>query len=135
MQHVSIKDNQTQVTWNAIPGSTDAYSTGDDSNNFNQRVSVSYITGSHAMKFGLQTLEGKFDASGMPLSVNQFDYQFFGGVPTTIVQFAGPFSSRVRVASQGLYAQDQWTLRKLTLNLGARFDHFSAHTLAQDLAS
>ena len=131
--HVSIKDNLTQQTWNAIPASAFTYGLPDNSNNFNQRFSVSYITGSHAMKFGLQTIQGQYDTYGMHHGVNQFNYQFFGGVPTTIIQFAGPFSSKVRVTGQGLYAQDQWTLKKLTFNLGARVDHFTGRTLAQDL--
>jgi hypothetical protein len=135
LQHVSIHDNLTQLTWNALPGGTAAYGVGDNSNNFNQRFSVSYITGSHAMKFGLQTIQGTYESYGMPQGVNQFNYQFFGGAPTTIVEFAGPFEAKARVAGQALYAQDQWTLKKLTANLGARFDHFAAHTLGRDIAA
>ncbi len=31
----------------------------------------------------------------------------------------------------GLYAQDQWTLGNLTLNLGVRYDCLNAHNPAQ----
>ena len=36
-------------------------------------------------------------------------------------------------SGQSLYAQDQWTLKKLTINAGLRFDHFTGRTLAQDI--
>src|SRR5262249_4665562 len=49
-------------TWGAIPGATTTYSgnVGDDNDNFNQRFSASYITGSHAFKAGLQTIQGHY---------------------------------------------------------------------------
>src|SRR5262249_6896892 len=37
---------------------------------------------------------------------------------------------RIRM-NMGLYAQDQWTLKRLTLNLGLRYDHFDAYVPAQ----
>src|SRR5262249_17573842 len=39
-QHISIKDNLTQVTWNAIPGGVQTYGMNDNSNNFNQRIAA-----------------------------------------------------------------------------------------------
>lgn len=130
---VAITDDAIQYTWNAIPGGTSTYGYHDRSDNFNQRFAVSYITGSHAIKAGLQTLQGRYDTFGMQEGVNQFNYHFFAGLPSTVVQFAGPFQSQVRVASQGLYMQDQWTRSRLTLNMGVRYDHFGGRTLAADL--
>jgi len=44
----------------------------------------------------------------------------------TVTQFAEPTIFRERVNyNLGLYAQDQWTHSRLTLNLGARYDYFS----------
>src|SRR5207249_728129 len=128
--HVTITDQGRNITFNGMPGGFGTYGVGDNSNNFNEKISVAYVTGSHSFKAGLQTLQGQYDTYGMPTSVNQFNYQFFLGVPTTIVQFAGPFSSKVRISGQALFAMDQWTVSRLTLNLGVRFDHFSGHTLA-----
>jgi outer membrane receptor protein involved in Fe transport len=34
----------------------------------------------------------------------------------------------------GVFAQDQWTIRKLTLNLGLRYDSFNATAKAQEFA-
>ena len=44
-------------------------------------------------------------------------------------------SDRVRTRAElGLFAQDQWTLQRLTLNLGLRFDYFNGYVPAQHVA-
>jgi hypothetical protein len=135
----SILDLNTGYRWGALPGGITSYSrTPDDNQNFNERVALAYVTGSHAFKTGLQTIQGHYDFYGMQ-DVNQVNYTFRGGtngvppVPVSLTQFAGPFQAQMRLSGQGVFAQDQWTLKKLTLNLGARFDHFAGRTLAQNI--
>ena len=38
-------------------------------------------------------------------------------------------------ADLGIYAQDAWTMKRLTLNYGGRYDHFNSYVPAQDLGS
>ena len=86
----------------------------------NQRVTVSYITGSHAFKTGLYALEALVHRRS---SINHdVSYTFRNAVPQSVTYWATPYEREGRVRSLGLYAQDQWTVRKLTLNLGVRFD-------------
>jgi hypothetical protein len=88
----------------------------------NQRVTVSYITGSHTFKSGFYALEALVHRYS---SINHdVSYAFRSGVPQSVTYWATPYEREGRVRSLGLYAQDQWTIRKLTLNLGARFDSF-----------
>ena len=48
------------------------------------------------------------------------------------MQWAGPNHSENRIKMDlGLYGQDQWTLKRLTLNLGLRFDYFNGYVPAQ----
>jgi hypothetical protein len=91
-------------------------------NPLNQRFSVSYVGGSHAFKFGEQLLEG-FQTLNENVP-QQLGYLFLNGRPTNIVQHAGPVLIDMRIQSLSLYGQDQWTLRRLTLNLGVRYDQF-----------
>ncbi|MGH9253858.1 MAG: carboxypeptidase regulatory-like domain-containing protein [Vicinamibacterales bacterium] len=89
----------------------------------NQRVTVSYITGSHTFKSGLYALEALVHRRA---SVNHdLSYTFRNGVPQSVTYWATPYEREGRVRSLGLYAQDQWTIRQLTLNVGLRFDSFS----------
>ena len=131
----SITDLATGFTYGALPGGITSYGENDDSNNFNQRLAVNYITGSHAMKFGLQTVQGHYDFYGMQQGVEQVNYQFRAGVPVSLTMFAGPFQSKTRLSGQGIFAQDQWTINRLTLNYGARYDHFNGRTLPQDIVA
>ena len=90
-------------------------------NNFNQRFSISYVTGSHNFEVGQQWLEGYYLYNQ---NIQQsLTYQTFRGAPLRIVQHALPIDWEDRVRSIALYVQDQWTIDTMTLNLGLRYDH------------
>jgi len=88
--------------------------------------SLSYVTGSHAAKIG-----GRYhynDSLGVNFyNDSQLAYTFFNGSPTQLTMF-GLHDVRLLV-KQGmgsLYAQDQWTRGRLTLQGGLRFEHLGA---------
>ena len=88
------------------------------------RFSVSYVTGSHSFKTGL-TLQRVANDYGVAVN-KDVNYNFFRGVPNSIVQFASPWSVAGRTkADLGLYVQDRWTIDRLALNLGLRFDYLN----------
>ncbi len=101
----------------------------------NQRFAVSYVTGSHNFKTGVQIMEGwRRHEQAPPGSV---DYNFSGNctvgpyinpcIPNSIVQYATPNLEKERLkAALGIFAQDQWTIDRLTLNLGLRYDYLNA---------
>jgi len=46
-------------------------------------------------------------------------------VPSSITEYATPYPLYMRIgANVGIFAQDQWTIKKLTLNYGLRFSYF-----------
>jgi len=98
----------------------------------NQRLAVAYVTGSHALKVGLQVMEGWRHFYQEPNG--SVDYTFSNGVPFSITQWATPLLDEERLkASLGLYGQDQWTIKRLTLNVGLRFDYLNAGVPETDL--
>jgi hypothetical protein len=100
----------------------------------NQKFGVSYVTGSHALRVGLQMMEGWRHFFQEPNG--SVDYTFSVGAPLSITQWATPLLDEERLkASLGLYAQDQWTIRRLTLNLGLRFDYLNAGVPETNLPS
>ena len=89
------------------------------------RLGASYITGSHAYKAGFTHSHG-YEArdtndGGQPLT-----YRFNNGVPNQVTQRALPLIGQVNVDHNlGIYAQDKWTVSRLTTNIGARYDYFA----------
>jgi hypothetical protein len=100
----------------------------------NERFSVSYVTGSHAVKVGLQYLYG-FSATnyGFPPALSDTTYVFNGVTPTFVTYYASPAQTDVRQQKVAFYAQDQWTVNRLTLNLGVRYDYLNGSVPALDV--
>jgi hypothetical protein len=85
--------------------------------------SLSYVTGSHNLKVGFTHVQGTLFTIRPPaLPV----LQFLNGAPFQVLLSPRPGEARSRANHElGLYAQEQWTLRRLTLNLGVRFDYIN----------
>ena len=130
---ISVTELSTGLIYGSYTGpiACCAYGQGNRSNQANERFSMSYITGSHAFKTGLFLLQGYHDQFQ---EVNgAIAYTFRNQVPDSLTQYAVPYRASERLKNLGLYAQDQWTVRKLTLNLGLRFDYFNGYNLDQDV--
>ena len=77
-----------------------------------------------------------FDLAGTSkrTSVNNgMVYVFNGATPLSITQFAVPGRDAERIQNIGLFGQDQWTRKRLTLNLGVRFDYIHGSADARQL--
>ena len=92
---------------------------------FSQRGSMSYVTGSHSFKAGFQLEESKSDV-GTEVTGN-VNYNVRNGVPVGITQWATPYIAYERNKDFGFFVQDQWTVRRLTLNYGMRLEYFHGY--------
>jgi hypothetical protein len=93
--------------------------------NFNAKFTTSYVTGSHAAKVGI-TFQHDWAWTTQNVGNNGVTYQLRNGVPTQITQYATPLELfELTKANIGVFGQDQWTLKRLTLNLGLRFDYYN----------
>lgn len=100
---------------------------------YTTRASLSYITGAHNLKVGGQH-QGT-NAGFITLYNNhRLAYQFTNGVPTQLTMYAEHAANRRFQADfTSLYAQDQWTIGRLTLQGGLRFEHIGSFIPAQQL--
>ena len=93
----------------------------------NEKFAVSYVTGSHAFKGGLQFLyaprETFFYQDPGPFADRS--YTFLGTTPVSVTYYAGPLATNQRQETLGLYVQDQWNVNRVTLNLGVRYDYLN----------
>jgi len=92
---------------------------------------VSYITGQHALKTGVDLAEYSEGAPDWANDANQINgarsYTFRDRIPQQVTIWAVPFEALWRSRDISAYAQDQWTIDKLTLNLGLRVNNFNGH--------
>jgi hypothetical protein len=100
-----------------------AYAYADnDANPNNWKASLSYVTGAHNMKFGYQ---GSYQRSlqGREANTTLLRYVFNNRQPSGFGFYLTPrWEVNDRTATQSLYAQDQWTLRRLTVQGAIRYD-------------
>ncbi|MGE0446559.1 MAG: hypothetical protein AB7P99_15135, partial [Vicinamibacterales bacterium] len=127
-----VTDSGLGYTWGGLALSTQNDLTDPQfQTNVNERFSAAYVTGSHSFKVGLQMQQGTFNTRGNhPTGLT---YVFLNGVPNRINQGAVPFRSDARLRGVGLFAQEQWSLNRLTINAGVRFDGFRGFTLADEI--
>jgi hypothetical protein len=90
--------------------------------NLHYRFNVSYITGAHAFKFGMNNAHGYHE--NQSYQTNTLAYRFNNGVPNQLTMRALPHTIKNNVDQDlGLFAQDKWTIDRLTVSLGIRFDY------------
>jgi hypothetical protein len=86
------------------------------------RAAVSYVTGSHVAKVGVDFGWGSNLRQDVR-NLGNMTYGFVNGVPRTITVTHGPYTERERNRNFAFYGQDQWALSRLTINAGLRFDY------------
>ena len=86
------------------------------------RGSVSLVTGAHSMKFGYQAAYHRVNQSYFSNDAHLI-YRLNHGVPNLLTMDLKPFRTGQRTRSEAIYAQEQWTLGRLTLLGALRFDH------------
>jgi hypothetical protein len=107
---------------------------------YHERFSVSYLTGAHQFKTGIQVRRIRqgdvqrlaFDGDMHGTAV---DYRFNFGVPNQLTLLDAPWNYQEQATDLALYAQDQWTIRHLTLNIGLRYNDSNASTPEQVLGA
>jgi hypothetical protein len=112
-------------------------------------ASASYITGSHALKAGMTTQWGtnsRTFSSNAQINTLVFNVGLLGApasatnpapctslpCPLAVVVNNGPATGEQKLNTDlGFFVQDTWTINRLTLNVGGRYDVFNASIPAQ----
>ena len=134
-QNAVIGDRATGIQTNNYWG--DIWITPSD--RFYPNASLSYVTGSHNFKVGMQWSFGNDGDSRDRLG--HLNIRPRGGLPqpcspdpsvvcedrhyVTALNYPTSWNTTVR-ADRGIYIQDTWTLDRLTISAGVRFDQFES---------
>jgi hypothetical protein len=86
---------------------------------------MTYVTGSHALKAGFQWHIGQ--TWNMADTNGDLTARFRDGVPDSVIVYNTPARLyNLMGADMGLYVQDSWTLKRLTINPGLRWEYFNS---------
>lgn len=104
--------------------------TGIDPKANNFSTVLSYVTGSHAVKAGLQWGFGdyvlEYDINGDLVQI------YRNGAPDSVRVYNTPLRANEFLNRDlGLFVQDAWTLNRMTINAGVRFESFNARIKPQ----
>ena len=106
---------------------------GEYQNQANARASLSYVTGRHSVKVGVDYHYGHRSNPTYETS-SDVSYLVAFGRPLSATFYSAPYVQTQNVSNDmGVYAQDQWTLRRLTINYGIRWDYFNSSIPAQSV--
>jgi len=85
------------------------------------RASASYVLGAQSMKFGYQG--GYLVDNQRNFQNNQnIAFRFNNGIPNQITETITPVDTKQRVRYDSLYAQEQWTMGRMTVQGALRYD-------------
>jgi hypothetical protein len=88
------------------------------------RAAVSYVTGAHALKVGME-VEHQF-ADDTDHNLGSKSYRTLNGIPNQVIYYTLPYAWQSTMIPWAIYAQDQWTVRRWTVNAGLRYDRFTS---------
>jgi hypothetical protein len=103
---------------------------------WHERFAMSYITGTHNFKVGLdlnQFSQGRKQYDNADLVNQAISYVFRNRVPNSVRIHTGPYGPYQEAWENAVYANDQWTIRRLTLNVGLRYAVYDATVPAMRL--
>ncbi len=122
-----VTEQTTGISFRAYPNTFSSNYTALRS----YRSSLTYVTGSHAFKAGMTLQEGPADTD---VYTNKDTFLTVrNGQPFQVSVRTTPYTTHERlVADLGVYGQDTWTVKRLTVNAGLRWDYLNNKVLAQD---
>lgn len=125
---VSKFEATTNIMWGAsstLGGGAESNLYGpNDSKMLQYTASTSYLTGSHTIKMGMRRESGTILFGREPNGAQA--YTLREGRPSSVRIYATPFRYENHIhPNLGLFVQDQWLYKRLTLTSGLRYDYFT----------
>jgi hypothetical protein len=130
----SMASRVVDSTFRSVTGAVEYGSYPD---RYNWQGSASYVTGSHNVTVGFQDSFGTYNQRYYSNGDMYQNYTTSNGVTSgtsALVGASSPWFDDKLNAALGLYAQDNWTMKRLTVNYGARWDYLKESVVGQPAA-
>jgi hypothetical protein len=115
---ISVQEQSTGMLYRATP-----FTFTTTGARYSWRSTISYITGAHAFKAGLTYGWGNLGRYEFSQDA-PMQFRFNSGVPNRLTLYAKETNSLTDLkADHGLFIQDRWTVDRLTLTAGLRYDY------------
>jgi carboxypeptidase family protein len=96
---------------------------------YNVQGSMSYVTGAHNVKAGGQWNWGPYRRTR--IANGDLVQRYTNGLPNSVEILNTPLDWTDRLnADLGIFAQDAWTLQRMTVNMGVRWEYFDSEVSA-----
>jgi hypothetical protein len=127
----AITEQSTGLTYAATIGPN----TVKVNQNVAYRASLSYVTGSHAVKVGYNDGQATREATNLAFD-SPVSYRFNNGVPNQLTELISPVQANSRQDHDlGLFVQDKWTIKRLTLGYGLRYSRLTTSFPEQSIGA
>jgi hypothetical protein len=138
---IQVTEQSLDLKYGAAYGATvggSSYSTLPRTQ-YHEQFSVTYVPGSHTLKAGanvrvVKTGNNAKYGRDLFMANRAILYTFNNQRPVSLQLLATPHHFEEVAYDVALYAQDQWTIRQLTVNLGLRFNDVDMSSPALTLA-
>ncbi len=105
-----------------------------ETNGMQVAAAVSYVTGTHNLKVGFQDMFGPVHA--YRLYNGDLVANYVNNKPSTVTVYNTPVISKpMDDYDLGFYAQDAWTIKRLTFNPGVRVQYFKSEMQETSMAA
>ena len=124
---ITVRDQATGICYRSPTCHSSGVFGSTFQNIFSAQASMSYVTGTHAMKVGFTDTWA--DLRGASQSNDYaMEYRFNNGVPNQLTMRGTPTESASNLKAElGIFAQDRWTVNRATINLGLRYDYHAGY--------
>ena len=87
---------------------------------------------SHNIRMGVQFAKMPYETGYGPDQHGDMIARFNNGVPNSVLVMNSPVLIDEKANDLGVFVQDAWTMKRLTINAGVRFERFNGEIPAQD---
>jgi hypothetical protein len=113
-----VTEQSSGLTYRAVS----AILVNQSNKTFIPKITMSYITGAHAFKVGFDYNDERQNNENYNID-SAMSFRFNNGVPNRLTLQATPWTRAANDIKRGLFVQDRWTVNRVTLIGGLRYDY------------